>query len=160
MATPDDPDLTDLLEQVRAKRSRVDRYIASRTRRQRALTNWAILSGSVSAFLAGSLAVGGAQLTASLQGSLGQPAWRPICAIAALCSVITIALNQMQKSRNYEQDIPRAQAVRASLENLEVSITSSDFTKRRATEEFRKCIRDSSFMEVDELAVHDAERPN
>ena len=152
MAALDDPDLSDLLEQVRTKRSRVDRYISSRSRRQRTLTNWAIVFGSVSAFLAASLAVGGKDLTDALQGSLGLsgPAWRPICSIAALCSVITIALTQMQKSRNYEHDIPRAQAVRASLENLEVSITSNDFNKRRATEEFRKCIRDGSFIEVNE----------
>ncbi|HWI00840.1 MAG TPA: hypothetical protein VNT27_10955 [Propionibacteriaceae bacterium] len=152
MAALDNPDLVDLLEQVRAKRSRVERYIASRSRRQRALANRAIVFGSLSAFFSGSLAIGGKELTNSLQASLGlsQPFWRPVCFIVALCSVITIALNQLQKSRNYEQDIPRAQAVRASLETLEVSIASNDFSKRRATDEFRKCIRDCSFMETHE----------
>jgi hypothetical protein len=159
MAASDDPDLSDLLEQVRAKRSRVDRYIATRSRRLRTLTNWAIIFGSVSAFLAASLAVGGKELTDELQTSLGlsQPSWRPICSVAAVCSIVTIALTQMQKSRNYEQDIPRAQAVRASLENLEVSITSNYFNKRRATEEFRKCIRDGSFIDVDEFTSRDSE---
>ena len=148
MAALDDPDLVDLLEQVRTKRSRVERYIASRSRRQRRLANRAILFGSLSAFFSASLAVGGKPLTDSLQSlGLGQPAWRPICVIVALCSVVTIALNQMQKSRNCDEDIPRAQAVRASLETLEVSITANDFSKRRATDEFRKCIRDCSFME-------------
>ena len=162
MAAIDDPDLSDLLEQVRTKRSRVERYIASRSRRQRSLANRAIIFGSISAFLSASLAVGGKDLTDALQVSLGLsvPSWRPLCSIAALCSIITIALAQMQKSRNYEQDIPRAQAVRASLESLEVSIDSNDFSKRRATDEFLKCIQDGSFMETDESIKPDIEDEN
>jgi hypothetical protein len=56
-------------------------------------------------------------------------------------------VERIQKSHSYDEHIVRAQELRATLEALELSITSESLTPRKATGEFVKCIESGSFME-------------
>ena len=75
------------------------------------------------------------------------PSWQFLCLFASLSSLACVIATQIQKSNNYDEHIVRAQELRATLEVLEVSITSDSLTTRKATGEFLKCLESGSFME-------------
>jgi hypothetical protein len=64
-----------------------------------------------------------------------------------LNSLACVIATQIQKSSNHEEHIVRAQELRATLEVLEISISSESLTTREATGEFLKCLESGSFMQ-------------
>ena len=139
----------ELLGRVRSKRAEIDNYLAFNFRRRRLLVNLVVIAGAFAALLTAPPAVGGKPLTDWLQGVFhsSTPFWRFLCLFACLASLASVTAIQMQKSNNYEEHIVRAQALRAALEVLEVSITSGSLTIHKATSQFLRCLEDSSFME-------------
>ena len=55
---------------------------------------------------------------------------------------------QLHTSKNYEENIARAQGIRATLEMLEVAITSHHLNQREATSQYLKCIENTAFIET------------
>lgn len=139
----------ELLDRVHAKRVEVEKYVQVNARRRRLLVNLVVVASAVAVFLTASPAAGGKPFTDWLQHLLhtSSPAWRLLCLLAALCSLACVIATQMQKSNSYDEHIVRAQELRATLEALELSITSESLTPRKATGEFMKCLESGSFME-------------
>lgn len=139
----------ELLGRVHAKRVEVERYVLVNARRRRLLVNLVVIAGAVAVFLTGPPAIGGKSFANWLQRLLptSAPSWQFLCLFAALCSLACVIATQMQKSHNYDEHIVRAQELRATLEALELSITSESLTPRKATGEFMKCLESGSFME-------------
>ena len=139
----------ELLDRVRSKRAEVERYVQLNSRRRRLLVNLVVIAGAFAALLTAPAAVGGKPFTDWLQGLLrtSAPSWQFLCLFASLSSLACVIATQIQKSNNYDEHIVRAQELRATLEVLEVSITSDSLTTRKATGEFLKCLESGSFME-------------
>jgi quinol-cytochrome oxidoreductase complex cytochrome b subunit len=140
----------ELLDRIRSKRAEVDKYLEVNLRRRRFLVNLVIFAGAFAVFLTAPAAIGGKSFTNWLQqlfGSSTHPSWQFLCLFASLSSLASVVAIQVQKSNNYEEHIVRAQGLRATLEALEVSITSGSLTSRKATDQFLKCLEDSSFLE-------------
>jgi hypothetical protein len=141
---------TELLGRVHAKLAEVERYVQVNARRRRLLVNLAVIASGVAAFLTAPFAAGGKQFAGWLQEDVlhtSSPSWQLLCLLATVCSVTCVIATQIQKSHSYDEHIVRAQELRATLEALELSITSESLTPRRATGEFMKCIESGSFME-------------
>ena len=79
---------------------------------------------------------------------LASPAWRILCALAAVCSLTAAVATQLHRSNNYEEHIARAQEVRATLEALEVAVASHHLGEHEATSQFLRAIEDTSFIEA------------
>ena len=79
---------------------------------------------------------------------LDSPAWRILCAAAAVCSLIAAVATQLQTSKNYDEQIARAQQIKATLEMLEVAITLSHLNQNEATGQYLKIIENTSFMDA------------
>jgi pSer/pThr/pTyr-binding forkhead associated (FHA) protein len=140
---------SELLDRIRAKRAEVNKYVEVNARRRRFLVNLVIIAGALVVLLTAPAAIGGKSFTDWLQQLSGSsiPSWQFLCLFASLCSLASVVAIQIQKSNNYEEHIARAQGLRATLEVLEVSITSGSLTIRKATNQFLKCLEDCSFME-------------
>ena len=139
----------ELLSRVHAKRVEVEKYVQVNARRRRLLVNLVLVAGAVAALLTTPFAAGGKPFADWLQQVLhtSSPSWRLFCLLAALCSMACVVATQMQKAHGYDEHIVRAQELRATLEALELSITSESVTPRKATGEFMKCLQSGSFME-------------
>jgi hypothetical protein len=139
----------ELLDRIRSKRAEVEKYLEVNLRRRRFLVNFVIFAGAFAVFLTAPVAVGGKPFTTWLQDQVGSstPSWQFLCLFASLSSLASVVAIQIQKSSNYEEHIVRAQGLRATLEALEVSITSGSITPRKATDQFLKCLEDCSFLE-------------
>ena len=139
----------ELLDRVQAKRAEVERYVEVNSRRRRLLVNLVVIAGAFAALLTAPAAVGGKRFTDWLQDVFNSPApaWQFLCLFASLSSVACVIATQIQKSSNYEEHIVRAQELRATLEVLEISISSESLTTREATGEFLKCLESGSFMQ-------------
>lgn len=140
----------DLLARVLAKRADVDRYLKSTDRRSHLLVNLTIVAGSIAAALTAAPALGGKPLADWITETfaLATPSWRLLCALACVCSLVATVATQMRVAHNFEDHIAKAQAVRAALEVLEVSIASSTVSREQATDQFRACIEGSSFIDT------------
>jgi O-antigen/teichoic acid export membrane protein len=139
----------ELLARVRSKRAEVNKYVEVNSRRRRLLVNLVVVAGAFAALLTAPAAIGGKPFTNWLQQLFDSaaPSWQFLCLFASLSSLASVVAIQIQKSNNYEEHIVRAQGLRATLEVLEVSITSGSLTMRKATSQFLKCLEDCSFME-------------
>ncbi len=139
----------ELLARVRSKRAEVNKYVEVNCRRRRLLVNLVVIAGAFAVLLTAPAAIGGKPLTNWLQQLFDSstPSWQFLCLFASLSSLASVVAIQIQKSNNYEEHILRAQGLRATLEVLEVSITSGSLTIRKATGQFLKCLEDCSFME-------------
>jgi hypothetical protein len=139
----------ELLELVRAKRAEVENYLNQASRRRRLLTNLVLTGSAVAAVLTAPPAVGGKPFANWLQGVFGAktPSWQYLCIFATLFSAATLIATQLQKSNNYDENIARARAVRATLETLEVSVSAGSMTTRDGTQEFLRCLENSSFID-------------
>ena len=139
----------ELLDRVRSKRAEVERYVEVNSRRRRLLVNLAVTAGAFAALLTAPAAVGGKPFTDWLQEVFNSsaPAWQILCLFATLNSLACVIATQIQKSSNHEEHIVRAQELRATLEVLEISISSASLTTREATGEFLKCLESGSFMQ-------------
>jgi len=138
-----------LLNQVRQKRSEMDRFLASAQPRKRRLLNLVIIGGTLSAALTGAPAIGGATLTGWLTETFGltSPAWQILCAAASVSSIAVTVATQLLKSNQVEQNVAIAQRGRAKLEVLEIGLASGTLDSGQATTEYMKCIEDVALIE-------------
>ena len=144
-------DATDgLVSQVRAKRTEVNRYLRATGTRRRRLVNITLVAGTVATALTAAPALGGKSfadwLTTTFE--LSSPSWRILCAVAAVCSLAAAIATQLHTSKNYEENIARAQGIRATLEMLEVAISSHHLNQKEATGQYLKCIENTAFIET------------
>lgn len=139
-----------LLERIRTKSAEVDRYLGTTGKQRRRLVNVSILAGTAAAALTAAPALGGESLTDWLSAAFSTQAesWRVLCALASICSVAATIATQVHKSHAYDENIVRAQAVRANLEVIDVGLTSGLITASEATTQFLSTIEKASFIEV------------
>jgi MFS family permease len=139
-----------LISRVRAKRAKVERYLRVVGARRRRLVNVTIVAGAIATMLTAAPALGGKPLAGWLTETfeLSSPSWRILCALAAVCSLIAAVATQLHTSKNYEEHIARAQEIKATLEMLEVAITSDHLNQHEATSEYLKIIENTSFIEA------------
>jgi hypothetical protein len=146
------PDAEDRLKsRVRAKQAEVNRYLRSTGTRRRRLLNVSIVTGAIATALTAAPALGGKTLADWITATFGMssPSWQLLCALAAVCSLTAAVATQLNNSKNYEEHIARAQQIRATLEMLEVGITSGHLSHRDATSQYLTCIENTSFIEAD-----------
>jgi hypothetical protein len=147
---PGDDEGNGLVLRVRAKQAEVERYLQAVGARHRRLVTVTILAAAISTLLTASPALGGQPLAGWLTETFGlaSPAWRILCAAAAVCSLTAAVATQLQTSKNYEEQIARAQQIKATLEMLEVAITLSHLNQNEATSQYLRIIENTSFMEA------------
>ena len=139
-----------LISRVRATRAKVERYLRAVGARRRRLVTITIVAGAIATMLTAAPALGGKPLVDWLTETfeLSSPAWRILCALAAVCSLTAAIAAQLHTSNNYEEHIARAQQIKAKLEMLEVATTSGHLNQHEATSQYLKCIENTSFIEA------------
>ena len=143
------PDVAvDLGERIKRTRAALDGFLDAAVPRKRRLLNTTIVGGSLAAVLTAGPAVGGQPFTAWLTTALGlsSPSWRLLCGGAAVFSVVSTVATQLLKSNNIEEHITRAQACRAKLEVLELSLALGEIDIKQATAEYLRCVEQASFL--------------
>lgn len=139
-----------LLDQVRAKRLSLERFLAQKQPRKRRLLNTTIIGGALAAALTAGPAVGGPSFTTwlTMTLSLSSPSWRLLCAAASVCSIAATVATQLLKSQQIEEHVTRAQGCRAKLEMLEVGLTTGTIDQKQAAAEYLRCVEESAFLDV------------
>jgi hypothetical protein len=137
-----------LLAQVRAKRSEVERFLAAAVPRRRRLLNTTIIGGTVATALTAAPAVGGAGFTKWLTTafSLTSPAWQLLCGAAAVSSIAATVATQLLKSQNVEEQVARAQSCRAKLEVLETGLRTGRLDPGQAASDYMRCVEEVAFI--------------
>jgi MFS family permease len=139
-----------LISQLRAKRAEVERYLRTVGARRRRLVTVTIVAAAIATMLTAPAALGGKPLADWLTETfeLSSPSWRILCALAAVCSLTAAVATQLHTSKNYEEHIARAEASKATLEMLEVAITSNHLSQHEVTTQYLKIIENTSFIEA------------
>ena len=139
-----------LLDQVRAKRSSLERFLAQKQPKKRRLVNLTIVGGALAAALTAGPAVGGQPFTAwlTMTLSLESPSWRLLCGAATVCSITATIATQLLKSQNIEEHVTRAQSCRAKLEMIEVGLTTGTLDPKQAAAEYLRCVEEAAFVEA------------
>jgi hypothetical protein len=137
-----------LLAQVRAKRTEVERFLAAAVPRRRRLLNTTIVGGTVATALTAAPAVGGAGFTKWLTTafSLTSPAWQLLCGAAAVSSIAATVATQLLKSQNVEEQVARAQSCRAKLEVLETGLRTGRLDPGQAASDYMRCVEEVAFI--------------
>lgn len=137
-----------LLDQIRAKRDVLGRYLVKAVPYKRRLLNICILGGSLSAILTAAPALGGQSFTAWITKTfaLASPAWQLLCGAAAIASIAVAIATQLLKSHNVEERLIKAQAGNAKLEVLAIGLSSGQLSLEQASAEFIKCVEDTAFV--------------
>jgi hypothetical protein len=140
----------ELVAHIRRKRLQVESFLAKAGPRRRRLLNITIVGGTLAAALTVGPAVGGQAFTSWLTATLGltSPAWRLLCGIAAVCSLLSTVATQFLKSHNLEERVARALSCRAKLEVLEIGMTTGQLTPAQATSEYIRCVEESAFLDA------------
>jgi hypothetical protein len=138
-------DLSVLMQGTRAE---VTAYLAKARARQRRLLNVALVAGALATAFAAVPALGGKPLSDFLDEKLGlsAPAWQVLCILAAICSLATAIVTQMQKSQNLEENLARAETVRARLEILNIGLITGNLTREQAANEYGECLKLATFL--------------
>jgi len=144
----DEDPRTVLVTWIRAKRGKLDTYLARATSRRRRLLNLTVSTGTLAATLTAAPALGGKPVADWLTATLGltSPAWRLLCAAAMLCSLTATIATQLMKSHALDEHISRAQAARAGLEMLEVRLATRKIEYAEAAEECLAYVKDTSIV--------------
>jgi hypothetical protein len=137
-----------LISSVRSKLADVKRYLRAVNGRRRRLVTVTIVAAAIATLLTAPVALGGKPLAEWLTDTfqLSSPSWRILCALAAVCSLIAAVATQLHASKNYEENIGRAQEIRAALEMLEVAITLNHLNQYEATSQYLDIIESTSFI--------------
>jgi len=146
---PEIPSTDELVPRIQKKRAQLEQFLAAMRPRRRRLLNTTIIGGTIAAALTAAPALGGQAFTSWLTSSLGlsSPAWRLLCASAAVCSVTATVATQLLKSHNIEASVTRAEGSRAKLEVLEVALAVGHIDAKQATAEYLKCVEEAAFIE-------------
>lgn len=139
-----------LVPRVRAKRAEVEQHLRVVGVRRRRLVTLTIFAAAISTLLTALAALWGQQLARWFTDTFGTATdgWRMLCTLAAVCSLTAGVAAQLQTSKNYEERIPRAQEVKATLEMLEVAITVNHLGQHEATSQYLKIIENTSFIDA------------
>ena len=140
----------ELVARIQQKRQQVESFLAKAAPQRRRLQNTTIVGGTLAAALTVAPAVGGQAFTSWLTASLGltSPAWRLLCGVAAVCSVLSTMATQFLTSNNLEERVTRAQSCRAKLEVLEIGMATGQLTAAQATSEYLRCVEESAFLDA------------
>ena len=138
----------EIQRRIRDTRAQLERFLSKARPRKTRLLNTTIVGGTIAAALTAGPAVGGPSFTAWLTQSLGlrSPAWRLLCAGATVCSVLAAAATQLLKSNHLEEHVARAEACRARLEVLDVSLSLHHIDVAQATSEYLRCVEDTAVL--------------
>ncbi|WP_433291031.1 hypothetical protein ACQP2F_24440 [Actinoplanes sp. CA-030573] len=138
----------DLLAAIRERRERTDSYLRSAGARRRLLINAGLVGAALATFLTAAPAFGGQSFATWLTGvfSLSSPAWRLLCAAAAVCSLAATVATQLLKSHQVDERVAAAQAVRARLEALEIRAGLGQIGPAEAVAGLIKCVEDAAFV--------------
>jgi hypothetical protein len=139
----------DLVQRIVEKRTQLEKFITRALPRKRRLLNITIFAGTIAAALTAAPAIGGEGFTGWLTKTFGlsSPAWRILCAAAAVSSVLATVATQLLKSHNLEEHVTRAQGCRAKLEVIEVGLTTGQLDIAQATTEYIKCVEEAAFLQ-------------
>jgi len=146
----DDDRRAGLLVAIRRKRASVDEYVRTAdTRRHRMLTT-TIVAGALAATLTAAPALGGKSFSDWLTGLFGweAPAWRMLCAAAALASLTATVTTQLMRADNLDQHLASAQAHGAKLEALETAVATGQLTYAKAVAAYTACVEGLAFVET------------
>jgi MFS family permease len=128
---------------ISSKRDSVQTYLSAAVARRDRLLRLTLVSGALAAAMTVAPALGGKPLATWLTVTLGlsSPAWQLLCGAAAICSLTATIATQLMKSHHLDENIAKAQAVRARLEMLEVATGVGQVSEAEAAEELMKCIQ-------------------
>jgi len=112
------------------------------------LLTLAVVAGALATAFAATPAIGGKPLTDVLDASLGlsTPAWQLLCIFAAICSLAAAIATQLQKSNNLEENVARAETVRARLDVLNIGLIAGNLSREQAASEYGECLQLASFL--------------
>jgi hypothetical protein len=112
------------------------------------LINLAIVAGALATVFTASPALGGVPFSDWLTQTFGftSPAWRVLCAGAAVCSLAAAIATQLLKSHNIEEHVARAEAVRAKLESIDLGRITGRLTPEQVATEYSACVEQASFL--------------
>jgi hypothetical protein len=127
----------DLSALIQRTRDQVAKYLGQARTRQRRLLNVAIVAGALATALAGAPAV---------IADVPPPAWRTLCILAAVCSLVAAVVTQLQKSNSVGENVSRAETVRARLDVLNIGLISGNLSQEQAATEYAACVEQSSFI--------------
>jgi hypothetical protein len=138
----------DLPALIRGTRNEVAAYLAHARVRQRRLINLAIITGALATALTASPAIGGLSFSDWLNQTFGfsSPAWQVLCAGAAVCALTAAIATQLLKSHNVDENVARAENVRARLEALDLGRITGRLTPDQVATEYSACIAQASFL--------------
>ena len=138
----------DLPSLISGTRAQVAAYLAHARVRQRRLINLAIVAGALATVLTASPALGGVSFSDWLDETFGfsSPAWQVLCATAAICSLAAAISTQLLKSHNVDENVARAENVRARLEALDLGRITGRLTPDQVATEYSACIAQASFL--------------
>jgi hypothetical protein len=139
---------SDLPSLISGTRAQVAAYLAHARVRQRRLINLAIVAGAFATVLTASPALGGVSFSDWLDETFGfsSPAWQVLCATAAICSLAAAISTQLLKSHNVDENVARAENVRARLEALDLGRITGRLTPEQVATEYSACIAQASFL--------------
>jgi hypothetical protein len=137
-----------LMTRIQEKRAEVTKFIQTTDRRNRRLTNIAIICGTVAAALTAGPALGGKSLntwfTESFDVSL--PIWQLLCFAAMVCSVAATIATNMSKSYDVLAKLMQAQVCNAKLEGLHSQTELKSLDVKQSSEQFAKLLTEISFV--------------
>jgi hypothetical protein len=138
-----------LLEAIRAKHEAVNAYLATAGARQRRLVTVGIVASAAAASLTAAPAFGGKPFSDWIGEVTGMttPAWRLLCAVAALCSLTAVITTQLSRSQGLDEHLARAHEERARLEWLEVSLSTGLIGDAEAAAELHKALDALAFLD-------------
>lgn len=137
-----------LLARIEAKRAELSLFIQIADRRNRRLTNIAIICGAVAAALTAGPALGGKSLNAWLTAAFGLdlPVWQLLCLGAMLCSVSATVATNLSKSHEVSARLMLAQACNAKLAGLYSQTELKSLDLRQASEQFARLLTEVPFV--------------
>jgi hypothetical protein len=142
------PPVSELPLLIQRSRGEVSSYLTRVRTRQRRMLTLAVVAGALATAFAATPAIGGKPLSDALDASLSlaMPAWQLLCIFAALCSLTAAIATQLQKSNNLEENVARAETVRARLDILNIGLISGNLSREQAASEYGECLQLASFL--------------
>jgi hypothetical protein len=139
----------DLNESIRSKSEQVERFLAKARPRKRRLLNATLIGGSLSALLTAGPALGGKSFTDWLSTTFGleAPAWRLLCAAAAMASFVATLATQFLRSHSVEENLAKAQMAGAKLEILLIGLASGQMDEKQVLSEYIRSVESLAFLQ-------------
>jgi hypothetical protein len=139
---------TALMTRIQDKRGDVTKYIQAADRKNKRLTNMAIVCGAVAAAMTAGPALGGKSLSNWFNDMFHTelPIWQLLCFVAMLCSLCATIATNLSKSTDTMTKLVQAQVCNAKLEGLLTQTELQDLDVKQGSEQFAKLITEVSFV--------------